>query len=158
MIPAGIQVLEDGTIIGKRGVPVRTHPDTRGYHYVRLYIEGRRQRRFVHPLVCEAFHGPKPFPEAQVRHLNGIKSDNRANNLKWGTSAENAADKKVHGTAWDVARGEQHCRAKLTDQQVLKIRERYAAGDILMRELAVMYGVGESRISTIVNRKGWTHI
>lgn len=40
-------------------------------------------------LVCSAFHGPKPFPEAQCLHLNDTKDDDRPNNLAWGTHAEN---------------------------------------------------------------------
>jgi hypothetical protein len=42
----------------------------------------------VHQAVCEAFHGPKPFPAAVVIHddENGL---NNADNLKWGTQKEN---------------------------------------------------------------------
>ena len=43
----------------------------------------------LHQLVCETFHGPKPFPGAVVMHLNDDPSDNRAANLKWGTQKEN---------------------------------------------------------------------
>jgi hypothetical protein len=52
--------------------------------------DARRQSpRKVHQLVCEAFHGPKPFPEAVVVHLNEDAHDNRPENLKWGTQREN---------------------------------------------------------------------
>lgn len=45
--------------------------------------------RKVHQLVCEAFHGPRPFPDAVVIHLNEDAHDNRPENLKWGTQKEN---------------------------------------------------------------------
>ena len=45
--------------------------------------------RKVHQLVCEAFHGPKPFPEAVVIHLDEDAHNNRPENLKWGTQKEN---------------------------------------------------------------------
>lgn len=45
--------------------------------------------RKVHQLVCEAFHGPRPFPTAVVIHLNEDAHDNRPENLKWGTQKEN---------------------------------------------------------------------
>ena len=49
----------------------------------------RQQPRKVHQLVCEAFHGPKPFPEAVVIHLDENALNNRPENLKWGTQKEN---------------------------------------------------------------------
>ena len=52
--------------------------------------QGRRQRpRAVHRLVCEAFHGPAPFPDAVVMHLDEDGKNNRPDNLKWGTQREN---------------------------------------------------------------------
>ena len=49
----------------------------------------RQSPRKVHQLVCEAFHGPKPFPNAVVIHLDEDALNNRAENLKWGTQKEN---------------------------------------------------------------------
>lgn len=43
----------------------------------------------VHQAVCEAFHGPKPFPSAVVIHLDENALNNRPGNLKWGTQKEN---------------------------------------------------------------------
>lgn len=43
----------------------------------------------VHRLVCEAFHGPPPFERAVVIHLDEDATNNRADNLKWGTQKEN---------------------------------------------------------------------
>ncbi len=50
----------------------------------------------VHLLVLEAFHGPRPAGLI-ARHLNGNGSDNRADNLRWGTHAENQLDRTEHG-------------------------------------------------------------
>jgi hypothetical protein len=43
----------------------------------------------VHRLICEAFHGPAPFPKAVVIHLDEDALNNRADNLRWGTQKEN---------------------------------------------------------------------
>lgn len=43
----------------------------------------------MHQAVCEAFHGPKPFPQAVVIHLDENALNNRPDNLKWGTQKEN---------------------------------------------------------------------
>jgi hypothetical protein len=54
---------------------------------------GLQNRHFgnmkVHRLVCEAFHGPPPFSKAVVIHLDEDATNNRPENLKWGTQKEN---------------------------------------------------------------------
>jgi hypothetical protein len=57
---------------------------------VRRHGHGPRQQpRKVHQLVCEAFHGPKPFDGAVVIHLDENALNNRPENLRWGTQKEN---------------------------------------------------------------------
>jgi hypothetical protein len=43
----------------------------------------------VHRAVCEAFHGPQPFPKAVVIHLDEDAMNNAPENLRWGTQKEN---------------------------------------------------------------------
>jgi len=43
----------------------------------------------VHRLVCEAFHGPAPFVGAVVIHLDEDATNNRPENMRWGTQKEN---------------------------------------------------------------------
>jgi hypothetical protein len=54
---------------------------------------GLTLRRFgnmkMHRLVCEAFHGPEPSKSAVVIHINECATDNRPENLRWGTQREN---------------------------------------------------------------------
>lgn len=69
-----------------------------GYEQVKLYEDGTHRFRRVHHLVLEAFVGPRPAG-METRHLNGVRADNRLENLAWGTPTENAADKIRHGTA-----------------------------------------------------------
>lgn len=53
-----------------------------------VYVRGGKTHR-VARLVAEAFHGPAPFPNAVVMHLNENSRDNRPENLQWGTQKEN---------------------------------------------------------------------
>lgn len=162
MIPPGYTALADGTIIGVKGKPLKPTPNTKGYLKFGARVNGKVRTFQVHAVVCEAFHGEKPFPEAQVRHLDGNKLNNRADNLAWGTSAENAADTAKHGTRM---RGERLPTSKLTEAHVKEIRTRYATGGawevvggVRMQDLADEYGVTLKTISLIVNRKQWTHV
>jgi hypothetical protein len=72
----------------------RRHPVR--YFEVSLRIaERNRKARKVHHLVCEAFHGPRP-PGLHALHNDDDEHNNRADNLRWGTYAENMADMSKH--------------------------------------------------------------
>jgi len=43
----------------------------------------------IHRLVCEAFHGPPPFDRAVVIHIDEDATNNKSDNLRWGTQKEN---------------------------------------------------------------------
>lgn len=55
----------------------------------RYLFQFKRKTYKVHILVCEAFNGPKPFPEAVVMHDDEDGSHNWPRNLIWGTQKEN---------------------------------------------------------------------
>lgn len=73
-------------------------PGSKNYLTVSLCFGGSQKTFHVHRLVCEAFHGPRPFTTAQVRHLDGDQRNNVAANLAWGTAADNMQDRLRHGT------------------------------------------------------------
>ena len=49
----------------------------------------------VHKAVCEAFHGPKPFDGAVVIHIDEDATNNRPENLMWGSQKENLNMPKI---------------------------------------------------------------
>lgn len=57
-----------------------------------------------------------------------------------------------------VARGERQGGAKLTENQVREIRQRYAAGGLSMKQLADEYGVTFSPVQKIISGSGWRHL
>jgi hypothetical protein len=94
----GYFATEDGRIFstkGKNPRELKTTTTRAGYHKVNLDLDGLTTRQFVHRLVLAAFEGWLPFPEFEGRHLNGNRADNRLANLRWGTRAENAKDRRA---------------------------------------------------------------
>lgn len=80
----------------------------RTYRHIMLKRVGngpRQQPRKVHQLVCEAFHGPKPFPGAVVLHLDEDAHNNRPENLRWGTQKENLNMPKYKAALIERLRG-----------------------------------------------------
>lgn len=59
---------------------------------------GRQKPRKVHQLVCEAFHGAKPFPAAVTLHDDEDGLNNLPGNLSWGTQKENLSMPKYRAT------------------------------------------------------------
>lgn len=73
-----------------------------GYYTVAL---GRNNSRCLHDLVAEAFIGPRPAGQL-VRHRDGNRANNTADNLEYGTYTENIQDSMRHGTWWVGGRRE----------------------------------------------------
>jgi len=67
------------------GKPTKGQWDGSRYIYCR---KGYKTRK-VAKLVCEAFNGPQPFPEAVCMHLDENSRNNHYTNLQWGTQKEN---------------------------------------------------------------------
>ncbi|WP_167596632.1 NUMOD4 motif-containing HNH endonuclease [Leeuwenhoekiella sp. ZYFB001] len=131
-------------------------PNRAGYCSVSLFCEKKIQVIIlVHRLIASAFI-PNPENKPQVNHINGIKTDNRIENLEWCTPKENCVH--AHETGLSNYRGEVHHLTPFTKEEILKIREEYKNNDISHRELGLKYGVSKSTIGCIIRRKTWKHV
>jgi hypothetical protein len=89
-------IRKDGSKLVSTGRILKPYYSKKNYLVVSLSRNGTAQRVPVHRVVCRTFHG-EPLPGQEVRHLNGDDRDNRPENLKWGTRAENIQDVIKHG-------------------------------------------------------------
>jgi hypothetical protein len=107
---------------------------------------------YVHRIVCRTFHGRPTPPRDHVRHLDGDPTNNRADNLAWGSRAENQADKERHGR---VLRGDRCPASTLTRVQVEELRAIHARGEASYTQLAQRYGVSSTTIGRAVTGETW---
>ena len=143
-------VLRNGIHRIRRRSRLLSQKSKNGYLEVNLWQSGKGTSIEVHRLVLNAFAGPCPSGY-QCRHLNGKRSDNRVDNLRWGTVAENMADREAHGKNH---RGERHASAKLTDAQVRQVRAHTGS----LTALARQFGVSKGALSLIRLGKRWGHV
>lgn len=134
--------------------PMKPTPGSHGYYTVKMKrADGTQRTECVHILVLRMFKGPAG-PNQLCRHLDGNKKNNHIDNLEWGTQKENLDDQLLHGTR---CRGVDRHSAKVTDDDVREMRRLYSQG-VFQRILAARYGLDQSTVSDIVNRRTWTHI
>jgi Trp operon repressor len=125
-----------------------------GYLHVSPQIGGLRPKLLVHRLVAIAF--VEGFRDGfSVNHINGVKTDNRPQNLEWVSLARNTQ------MQWDAGlvdlRGERNPMAKLTARKVRIIRGLLAKG-ASCNELAELAGVSASCITLIRNGDRWQSV
>lgn len=83
-------VRRNGRKDNRRGKIITPALDRYGYLKCSFSYRGKRRTFAVHRLVAEAFV-PNPAGKETVNHKNGVKTDNRADNLEWATRSEQRA-------------------------------------------------------------------
>lgn len=121
---------------------------SRSYLQVTLFRLGNRKRYLVHRLVALAFLGPANG--RQTNHKNGVKKDNRVENLEWVTCSENGLHAYRVGL---IQMGEQHHRAKLSDWQIRVIRR---LPKMNQKSIMAMFRISRSTVSEIRRGGGRT--
>lgn len=122
-----------------------------GYMQIDLCKDKKIKRYLVHRLMAKTFLENKENKE-QVNHINGIKDDNKLENLEWNTRSENQLHSIRLGLRTTV--GEKNSQSKINSEQVLLILndKRY------YKEIIKDYNVSISTISDIKRGYSWTHI
>ena len=83
-------VFANGDIYSRiKGKMLKPFLTPKGYLDLTIVIDGQIKHRKVHRMVAEAFL-PNPECKPEINHINGIKTDNRVENLEWATRSENA--------------------------------------------------------------------
>lgn len=82
----------------KKDLIITVYPNIHGYLTVPLYRNGKKSSKPVHRLVVLAFYGEAPSEaKFQVNHKDGIKINNRLDNLEYCTRKENMKHASING-------------------------------------------------------------
>lgn len=126
----------------------------KGYPKVAIKYDGKYKPKYLHRLIMQTFCPVHNCDDLEINHKNGVRDDNRIDNLEWVTSKEN----QIH--AVDVLgrrRGERSSTAVLNRDLVLEIRKRLDSGES-PTDMASEYNVTRSAIYAIKFKRTWRHI
>lgn len=161
-----IDVRKDGTVWIMKAIkgsprklvditPRKLTKKRNGYVVYSMVTPSGKRSVSAHRIVWQNLIGDIP-PGLEINHKNGIKDDNRLENLELVTTRENILHAfRVIKTR--TCKGSNHSQNKLIESSAMDVFRRRNGGESLLR-LAREYGVSMATISNIAKKKSWKHI
>jgi HNH endonuclease len=137
-----------GEVFGKRwrAGKARGCKNTKGYVVFTLHFNGRRYQLKAHRVIWIAANGEIP-DGLVIDHVNGIKCDNRLDNLRLATPKVNARNRRTY-------KGDQNPAAVINIGDVKSMRALYPSIRSY-KKLAERFGVSRSLVAQIIRRELW---
>lgn len=120
---------------------IKPNVSKNGYLTVALSKEGESRTTYVHRLIAKNY---LPYKEGRdfVNHINGIKQDNRIENIEWCTNAENVKHAWKNGLCQATTRS-------LSNDTVIELRNKFFNGSRIYK-LAEEYGLKRGTVRDAV--------
>lgn len=133
-------------------------PNDKGYpQHILINENSDKWTRMIHLIVAEHFI-PNPENKPQVNHKNGIKTDNRVENLEWVTAKENSQHAYETGLTKAIF-GDNHYQAKINSKKAMEIKLLLKnKNNRTLQEIADICNVNRSIVKNISQNSTWKHI
>jgi hypothetical protein len=132
----------------RRGIILKTKINKMGHEFVNLNYDGLTKTLQIHRLVYEAFNEIILSKDQNIIHINGIKNDNRLENLKMCNAKERESHKRN-------ILGLTNKRNTITHNDAQEIKKLYLNNVYTSLELSKIYKISETQINKILNSKAW---
>lgn len=129
--------LKPGVISNYPGISFRSKPITKSF--------------LIHRLVAIHFLKKPSKQHKFVIHLNYKRNDNYYKNLKWATLQERAIHQRSNP---NYAKA----NAKLTEKQVLTIKQKLSLGKTTLKQIALKFGISDMQVHRIKTGENWGRI
>lgn len=127
----------------------------KGYSCLSIKLKnGRRTTRYLHKLVADSFLSKDNEKQEHVIHLDYDKSNNHVDNLRWVTRPTMFAHQKLNPNYAN----KRMYNAKLTEDQVVKIKKMLKKNDKQLYKIAEEFGITHTQLNRIRSGENWSHI
>jgi hypothetical protein len=87
------KINKNGEVWSKRGIFLKIWVDRYGYNFTRLSKKGKPKNYTIHRLLGTHFI-PNPDNLPEIDHIDGNKTNNTLENLRWATCSTNQQNKR----------------------------------------------------------------
>ena len=150
-------VYSNGSTRNHKGDVLKPMQPKNQYPYICIRINGSKINKYIHRLVAIAFI-PNPYNKQQVNHINGIKNDNRIENLEWCTPSENGLHAYKNNLS-NPLNGSKAPWSILDEEKVLAVKRLFRMNKNFHRgNTAAKLGVNINTIVSIIKNRNWNYL
>lgn len=133
---------------------------SRGRGYKKLNVrlkDGQRISCYVHKLIAEYFVEKTAEDQIYVIHLDHVKKNNLAKNLKWVNHKDRYRHQQQNPRFQEAMKNNRR-NYKLSEEEVADIKRLLKEAKIKPKNIAQQFGISEMQVSRIKRGENWAHI